>query len=475
MILAPRWVLSAQAIDAAGSPHLQPGVHLRILPNPRFGFPMAPFMVYRANLGPDGRKFERRTDITWTTVDGRPLAPPVTVTPDQPVVGWLPPRSTAGSCIWVNVLAKPEQEAVGRPDLTLTRPQVRELPERLSELLTGRLIDRLPQIVVPGLRSYALKVEAQVSGGRGPATVASRSQPPYQLGASRIDRILVTGRGAIEGVEWIADVSLSQVHWDPWRLLALPLESGARYWGVPNADQEAKARVHRGAPLRLGLHDAPDAPGPAAAPASTPGDEWVRVSAAANEVLDFVKQVIDDTSAPQTELRLLRDVYQDGRRRGEVEVPVLPAMLHFGLDPGIGRLLGLVDVDEAPPAQPGDVLVYAVRALWSLDVPKQLLALLPPEAITQDPPRIVFDDRPVPAKLPGAAKGPYADLTAITAVTYGAPPDPPGEPDLGQPRNEHWLPADPPAAVRTVSVPVRETVPAAGLAAARRIDRKSVV
>ncbi len=57
MDIAPLWSFNAQAIDAAGDPHLAPGVHLRLIPSQRLGLPVMPFFVYRLraswpHLGP---------------------------------------------------------------------------------------------------------------------------------------------------------------------------------------------------------------------------------------------------------------------------------------------------------------------------------------------------------------------------------------------------------------------------------------
>jgi len=121
--LAPRWALNAQAIDAAGDPHLADGVHLRVIPSQLLGLPIAPFVVYRVNLGPFAKIAKPRSDITWIDSQGVSLTPPFEVVPGNAVTGWLP----AGSiCCWIQVHV--EASDGDGPRFPIPRPPLQPIP-----------------------------------------------------------------------------------------------------------------------------------------------------------------------------------------------------------------------------------------------------------------------------------------------------------------------------------------------------------
>src|SRR5262245_20077292 len=97
MILAPRWALTAQAIDAAGDPYLSPGIHLRVTASDRLGLPVLPYSVYKVPLGPAAKQ-SLSDQISWVDSPGTPLTPPFNVTADNPVTGWLPTPQATPCC-----------------------------------------------------------------------------------------------------------------------------------------------------------------------------------------------------------------------------------------------------------------------------------------------------------------------------------------------------------------------------------------
>ena len=325
--LAPRNLLAAQALDSDGDPQLAKGVHLRVMPSADLGLPAAPFLVYRMRLGFGAQDAQLRTDIVWRDSHGTALTEPFSVIPDNPVTGYLPP-ATGGVCCWIEVLAKPD---TGFSQVPLTNA-----PASKQEVVKWTR---------PG---SGLQVRAMVATPLGDAPVAAVSRPAYQLSASRIERVVVSGRGTVTGVRWLDAKTLTPSPADLWRVLALPAASGARYVGVAQAKQKAIDRVKRGAPLRQALYEDAAALDSGATPAATPAHEATRLSGRTPTVDAWLDQLINDTSAPQQDLQTAPAPLVDPNsgQSGQVSIYVLGATLAASLDPGIGRWLGFVDVDD---------------------------------------------------------------------------------------------------------------------------------
>lgn len=510
---APKWALQAQAIDAAGDPHLVPGIHLRLLPSPRLGLPVAPFVIYRANLGPLGKQGKVQSRLTWIDSKGSKLTPPFKITPDNPVTGWLPEDVR---CCWIQVDAVPERltpifeptrPPVTRP-IPITRPRLGfpQMPSRRSRRRDNQFtIPRMPTFG----RFTTIRVDAVLDTPQGEAVLASRDRAPYQLSASRLRRVVVTGKGEVRGARWLADtVVLRNLRF--WRTLALPIEGGARYVGLPNAADLARERVRRGAPRRLGLHDSPGANNPAAAPVATPAAEMDRLAPLVAELQPCLDALINDTSqSPQTITQsrtLINELHERQSPQGEpavsqFDINCLGMVMTGSLDPGIGRWLGFVDVDESPPADdPGDVVVYAVRGIWSMD-PESLgsikerlrFSTLNNNQIDRLPDNLA--DGNLLETLPGRLENPgtLLDLWTLTCATLGHPPKSPLAPQLGEPLDYDktaisdnpgadspktaWIPqkisnpANPPDPQREITLSVSGLMAGATLALARRETR----
>lgn len=490
--IAPRWAFNAQAIDAAGDPHLAPGIHLRVLPSQLLGLPVAPFLVYRVNLGPFGKLSKLRSDILWIDSRGLRLTPPFDVHPDNPVTGWLPPPSN-GVCCWIQVHTVPVDD--DRPRFPIPRPPVVAVPRRrplppsrpsprvpprrsgfeaiAETTLQPRLDPRLFREASSPFRTRTrLRVDAVIGSPRGPAIVASATRPPYQLGASRIERVVLTGRGRVVGATWIDARTLPDLG-EPWRLLALPITGGARYIGIPNAETVAMDRVKRGAPLRFGLHDDPTATHAGAAPPATPADEESRVLALTAEVMSWLKRLVDDLGDLPWNLFDAAEVFDEhGRHLGVTRTNLLGAVLQAGLDPGVGRWLGFVETDEAPlSTNPGDVVAYVIRGIWQLDRKRigTLLQTLPKGSLlNRRTMRRTLASLPRFRGLPRSLRGPFADLWTVACTTIGNPPARPQPPVLGEPEYGPWMPVPPPQAQREIILPASGMPPGAVVALARR-------
>lgn len=422
---APRWAFNAQAIDGAGDPHLAPGIHLRLIPSQLLGLPAAPFTVFRQDLGVGGSKAQLRTDITWSDRFGAPRIPPFDLTDSTPMTGWLPPPAS-GVCCWIEV------------------------------------------DVVPATKGK-LRVDAVIGTPRGEAVAGRLNQPPFQFGASRIERVVVQGAGRVNGVRWIDARSLLK-RGKLWRALALPVASGPRYGGIPNAPTLAMQRVRRGAPTRLGLHEAPQAVDPSSAPPATPAMEEGRIQALIPIVQPWLDPLLTDLSAPAYLLERIEHVLDEhGIERGGARINVLGLLMQAALDPGVGRWLGFSDVDEAPPTTaPGAVIAYVVRGLWKADPRRigDLVATLPPDALTT--PSTLLTRLVTGIRLKGGPPGPFLDLWTVACATVANPPLRPSAPRLDAPVNGPWMPLLPPAAQREVVVPLGGVVSGAVIGLARR-------
>ena len=458
--LAPQWLFGAQAIDSAGNPHLSKGVHLRLFFSQQLGLPAFPFQVYRLNLGQGAKEFAQRTDITWIDSHGVVLTAPFSVTPDNPVTGWLPAANVA-TCCWIEVLAVPTTLPLplpGHPPLPVPapgHPPVINVP--------GAVPIPVPvPIPPPVMLRQGLRVDAVITTPRGPGIVASCAVPPYRLAASRIDRIVLTGRGAVRGVRWLAaeDVKARE----PWRRLALPIPQGIRYTGIPNAEDEAKSRVIRGAPPRESLMDVPNVPNPASAPPIAVPDavEWLRVDTRRPELMGYLDRLLNDLSAPASDLVDPRDVFNENAMQvGHFDVNLLGTVMNGSVDPGFARLLGFGDVDETVAAAPGEVVCYVIRGWWDRDatcVNPLILAMLPPTAY--------LDVGKGPDKSPESVKNGYLDFLAVACATIGVPPAVPGPPALGATIAGPWMPTHP-LEEREIQIPASGLKPAAMIAFAR--------
>ena len=406
--LAPPWALGALGLPSAGDPHLVDGAHLRVMPHPALGLPLRPLIVYRQALD-EGIWQAMRAEVRWVDQDGLPRTAPFQVRPGEVITGHLP----------VN--------AVRRATFAWVITGKKAVPE-LSRAV----------FVQPG-EPGGLSVTAWASSPAGPVPLGRRDDPPYAFSASEIGGVTVTGDGTVAGLLWLESGALPwhPARWAPWRLLALPVGGGARYDGLPAAFDEAIARVRRGAPARLGWHDAPAAAGPAACPPATPDDEEARLRAIWPELAPHLQRLVDDTSARPQALVTDQAVGAAGTAEtGTVGLRPLPLTLAAALDPGIGRLLGLVDVDEAPLV--GVPTLYRVRGLFAVDPDGlslgQILSLL---AI--DSARLSPTQRPegLPAAVsvpPDTVDGrPVYDVCVDIVVVPGQAPARPPAPQLAAP------------------------------------------
>jgi len=420
--VAPVWLFCAQALYASGDPHLLSGVHLRVLLSFALGLPVAPLQVACASAGPPGR-FAERVYPVFTDALGRVVYPTISLRETGPVTAWLPSQP-GNPVVWA-----------------------------------AALID-----AVDG----EARVDAVLSGLSGPSVIASADRNPWQVCGTGIDRLMISGAGYIEAVLVLRakDVVFGDLQSMP--PLALPVADAYRYRGLEDPWDAALERVERGGPRLVGLHDEPEASDPWSCRALGADEEVERVKALWGAGLEGpVEALLAQSRVSQQRLRMPPQSLSGPTVESTAVVPPLATVLQGALDPGIGRLLGFVERDEEPPAQPGELVVYVVRGVFMVrrSALGRRLAWLEQAAI-EPPGRFEADELPKSVWDPG--EGLFLDLATVAAVVVGeeAPrPRPPlfeGGEDLG------WVPEIPPAARRHLSLRLGGLGPAATLAFARQ-------
>ncbi|HEV2727830.1 MAG TPA: hypothetical protein VGV34_06020, partial [Solirubrobacterales bacterium] len=316
--LAPSWLFGAQAIDAAGDPHLRAGVHLRVLPSFGLGLPVAPLQVGRIEVSVDD--VESTGDVVFTDAQGRSVSPVIALAETGPVTAWLPSQPD-NPVIWAMVKMDAQDGEV--------------------------------------------RVDAVLSGRSGPSALTSADRYPWQVCATGIDRLVISGEGYVESVHLLRARDVDTGGLEPMDPLALPVEGDFRYRGIDDAWSRAMDRVERGSPQLLGLHDEPEASDPWSCPSLDASEEMERVKALwSGQLEELVGILLEQSPLSQQRLRMPPQSLSETEGGPKVEskavVPPLASVLQAALDPSVGRLLGFVAHDEDPPVAAGRLAVYVV-------------------------------------------------------------------------------------------------------------------
>ena len=314
MTAAPLSLLLLLAHHADGTdPHLAPGVHLRWFSAPPLGLPVDLFQVEVADAS-NVREFTVE-QVSWVNRFGQGLSAPFTLGPGEQAFGLLPAGEDA---VAVEIQLDPGQSAA----------------------LTG-----LGEVATP-------------SGYQASAVMA----PNGWLLSPGIQRLRLRGPGRVLGARW---VSISRMEdnltYKPVAQVGLPSGPRARYGGTPDFENAAVDRVFRGAPLRLGLHDDPDAPGPASANPADPGREKARVLSLVHPDLEKLLDVLlsDLSDIP---IRLVSNEDLEGGVTGDM--PLLTTLLNALVDPGMARWLGFAELDRPNLSS---MALYRVTGLYRTD------------------------------------------------------------------------------------------------------------
>lgn len=405
--LPPSWAMGAVGIDGSDDPHLAKGVHLRVFTAPEIGLPIQPFVVYRMEQDNAQRHLKNsiRSDITWVDSNDRVLTLPFTVTPKNPVTGYIT-RPSGLHAIAVGVV----NDKARPPDLTRG---------------------------FSGVAESLLVMDAFIDTAQGRRVIGRRESPLYMLAAPDIHGVVLSGSASVRAAFWVADEVTIVDKLKPLMLLDLPMPVAARYEGLPDAKERAEKRVRIGAPTRLGLHDDPGVSGPGAAAPADDNDEWERVKVLAEELLPYLEHVLEDLSelpAALTRPQVLSGGVQPSAF-AEAQVSSLRAVLSATADPGMAKWLGFSAVDDDPVALAASLTVYYVRGFVAIDLnglgfAQHLSLLLSGGRLTAD-----LTSPLLPFKVPMLSKDglPVFDFTVPVVVFPGVPPARPAAPGIGAP------------------------------------------
>ncbi len=475
--LAPTTLLNGIAIHDQPDPHLAPGGHLRLIPHPALGLPVAPLVLRKTVIDPRQLAATARTDIVWLTEEGQQLSPPFTMRAGMVVTGHLP----AGSrCLWIEVDATPTgRQLLPLPGFTRPLPPVLTWDRRLP----------IGPGLVASLTKNALQVAQVEPSARGDAITQSRAIAPYALAASRIRRIRLTGSGVVRGVRWLEERELIKENFyaKEWRRWSLPVKPGARYAAPSTALADAESRAGRGAPRKELM---PDVPG--ATPATAPAFAVNGAAGAARELNRIKKRfedgasgtaatdrslagaldrLINDLSAPAASLAMRIPSVDEvtGRAVGHIDVNLLSALHMAQLDPGMARWLGFADTDfEVVRLPVGALVIYWVDSWWEgPDAKASMRGRIMARLAGKKEDALKAFDTAFKTPVPNGV-GDIVQLQSVIPMLVGQPPTRPQPPVIGPLVSGSWT-TDlvPPAAARQNTLPLSRLLPGGLLAFAR--------
>jgi hypothetical protein len=396
---APPDIFAAIALAARGDPDLTDGSHIRLMPSPALGFPIAPFGIFRVE------PIETRPDVIWRNDKGQRFQ---TGSLDQ----------AGGVLIGDIVPPPPAQDA-----FDVAVELVSDGPFRGRILLIDRVGNRV---------------------------LSKRNRAPFIVGGPRVDRVRIEGQGAIVALRtwriFASRILESLINARPLALLSLPIDGERPWYATGRGENAAMQSVRRGAPQRLQPPDRPDGP----FDALTPDDEALRVAAHAPPILDACEQMLRDAATPPRDQRFQQSIVPDpGKPRHFIDLGIARSLLAQAMDPGIGRYLGLLGAfdDAADGRQPA---AYAALGLFAYppnatapDGRSFASALGPPhpqmEQIATHFAGMAHATDLVRDIRAGRAPRPALDVRGLMAVAGAVPPpDPPAlpTPTLGSAR---WL------------------------------------
>ena len=369
--------------------------------------------------------------------------PPFAVTADQPAIGWLPPTIDA-TCCWIDVDVDVDDH---------------------------------------------VQVSAMLPTGRGPRPVATRSARPYQVWASAIQQVLVTGNGTVHGARWLpADVDSDQLI----KLTALPVaRPHPRYAALDNGVLLAAARVARGAPIRRALYDVDGTPRPFQADLLTVAAEVGRVGVLSDALRDDLLRLVDEEVLDPSTLDTGATLFDEhGTELGTTTNRCVDAVLQGSVDHGLARWLGFLDNDALALTDndiTGRIVTTVFAPDWLALLASGMLASIPLDAVVADLDalRAIYPDFDALDDLEGTVDGPFLDLGVMAACTTGLPLDAPPPPSIvsvtdrptrtadvtvAVPTVSAWVPRTPPDAARATRLVVGDLVAGAALALARNDD-----
>lgn len=476
-------------------PHAQLGNHLRVSSNPALGLPVAPFLVWRGHSAPISR-LNRRTSAVFHDLDDQPLFPPFEVTPDRPAVARIV-LSKGEVCLWAQVNAQARKDGGIPLDRPFDRPRRDPVGDSGNEPdrrgLPPRPRGAEPELPMTAGSQPLLVCEAYVDSARGPASFGTRSQARYAFSGPGIVEIQIRGSGTVRGINWIEARDKQPIDFEPYAVLSLPTENGARYLSITDPIARAANRVDRQAPKRTPLQDTTNAPAPAAAPLHSVTEERERVESLLPTLFADLDSLINDLSIPPLEQLIEDPIFdENGTEVGSASMARLHRVMQAQADPGTATFLGYKLFDDDWAEVEERLVFYQVEGFFR-DFPNHpgrirsiseilfdaLVADV--QSTSRDWDRIQLS-RYIQETLDQLSHGKIratgvegmqnvADYFAVgtTAIAdRGAPLDPVAAPLITSVTHRTWLPEVPPAAKREVLVDCSGVRVAGLLAAGKR-------
>jgi hypothetical protein len=326
--------------DDSDDRHVAPGAQLRSWVAPALGFPLHPFTFYPVRpeyLDPDGSDLIGELDVTWWVREG-------SVTK---IVG-------VGSAVDVGAFG------VVYGDITGVAGQTDQTFDPWISWIT---------LDVAGSSHLELAVLGRVSG-KGERKLLRRSAEPYNLGATRITRIMLTGDGKIDRVRGLNAARLGPDHvfLDAGAVveMPLPLETPSVWAVSPIGGEGGMNRVTAGAPVRSGPPDTPDNDKPL-----TGTDERDRVEALVRQLGPTSAKALLETSyqddaTPATQRRTQVEI-SGGDHSALADVGNIETLFTAAADPGIARWLGLSAYVDADPGDDKRPKAWIACGVWAVD------------------------------------------------------------------------------------------------------------
>jgi hypothetical protein len=321
---APPDLFAAVAIATNGDPDLLDGSHLRLLPSPALGFPVAPLAIFRVT------PMVVEPTAIWTDANGKSTQ--------------NTSLDAAGGMLTADILPPP-------PGDNAVDVAVEVVPAGPFSAVVS-LIDR---------------VRHWTRGGSVDRVFSQVSKAPFILGGPRVERVRIRGHGgAVTLRVWrvtanrIAEEMLGHA---PLEFLSLPID-GSRPWYVKGLGRvQAMKKVENDAPRRLAPPDRPNGPFDPLAPA----DETARVTPFTTDIVDACERMLQDSATPPREQRLVRQhAAIGGRPRQFTDIGIGSTLLVQAMDPAVGRFLGLATRQE-PQITPGQPVAYVAVGLFAFD------------------------------------------------------------------------------------------------------------
>lgn len=388
-------IFAAYAAAAENDPDLRPGTHLRLFPSTRIGFPLAPFAVWKVRP-----PHARALPVDWFDKANTLLASGVE--PHRLDLG-----ATGGAAFgWVTGSLPEDGQLIG--------------VEAMFDDGSGRI---------------------SIKGVAGDRLLAARTRPLHLVGAPRISRIVVEGRSNVDLIGWFVttDMALEATLAAPFAILGLPTERQAWYGNGAGPD-EAWKRVAEGAPPRLSRPDQPDGPFDPIDGAA----EQARIAFHRTEIDAHVNAIVQDAAVlPSSivETHVWPADVAPRRPWQQATVQVRNALLLQGLDPGVARYLGLMDLLRdlpEPRAAHGDPTATAWLAAGVFAVPADVQLASPDamEARLLARMEALFPDLQRIAQL---ARDRGLSVRAFLAPALAAPPPDPLPPPAVSLAGAEWV------------------------------------